>query len=168
MDTSTPIADFEDFCRRVTPRLSAHVARNTRTREDAHDVCQEVLARAWARWDSVSRLESPASWAVAVANNLLADAWRREQRRKAALPRLVGTVSVHDDRAECLVVRDAVLALAPDVREAVLLYYFQDWSLTGIAEVAGVPAKTVKHRLHRGRKALRSSLAGADVGRTAA
>jgi RNA polymerase sigma-70 factor (ECF subfamily) len=168
MDTNsdTPTS-FEDFCARVTPRLTAHVARNTRTPEDARDVCQEVLARAWARWDTVSGVEAPAAWAVAVANNLMADAWRREQRRKAALPRLEQPVGPHRDRDEDLVVREAVLALAPDVRDAVLLYYFEDWSLAGIAQAAGVPSTTVKHRLHRGRQALRHQLVDAGAAQVA-
>jgi RNA polymerase sigma-70 factor (ECF subfamily) len=169
-DTTTPhtASSFEDFCAQVTPRLRAHVARNTRSPEDARDVCQEVLARAWARWDTVSRYDAPASWAVAVANNLLADGWRREQRRLAALPQLVGPAGEQHDPATSLVVRDAVLTLTPDVREAVLLYYFEDWSLAGIAAAAGVPSTTVKHRLHRGRQALRSRLEEVGVSRAVA
>jgi RNA polymerase sigma-70 factor (ECF subfamily) len=167
--TARPVAGtFEDFCAQVTPRLTAYVARNTRTPDDARDVCQEVLARAWARWDTVSRYDAPASWAVAVASNLLADAWRREQRRQVALPRLVPPAGEDHDRAASLVVREAVLALAPEVRDAVLLYYFADWSLAGIAAAAGVPSTTVKHRLHRGRQALRSRLAEAGSSRSAA
>jgi RNA polymerase sigma-70 factor, ECF subfamily len=55
-------------------------------------------------------------------------------------------------------VREAVLALPPLQREAVVLFEYQDMSLAEIASVCEVDVGTVKSRLHRARERLRNAL----------
>lgn len=56
-------------------------------------------------------------------------------------------------------VREAVAALTPLQREAVILFEYERLSLAEIAEVVGTDAGTVKSRLHRARRHLRRALA---------
>ena len=53
---------------------------------------------------------------------------------------------------------DAVRALPPERRTAVVLFYYEDMSVEPIARCLGVPAGTVKSRLSRARKQLREML----------
>ena len=56
------------------------------------------------------------------------------------------------------VVRQAVLALPPRYREAMILFYFHDMDIPAAARSLGLPEGTVKARLSRGRDILRSKL----------
>ena len=54
----------------------------------------------------------------------------------------------------------AICALPAQQREAVLLYYYQDMTLTEIAQVLEVAPSTVKRRLDSAHKALQRKLEG--------
>jgi RNA polymerase sigma-70 factor, ECF subfamily len=64
-------------------------------------------------------------------------------------------------------VRQAVLALPPLQREAVVLFEYQEMSLVDIATVCDVDVGTVKSRLHRARERLRRTLTPFLAGRGA-
>jgi RNA polymerase sigma-70 factor, ECF subfamily len=53
-------------------------------------------------------------------------------------------------RAECSTLVDALAAIEPTFREAVALFYLEEYSYVEIAEVLGVPLGTVKSRISRG------------------
>jgi len=55
-------------------------------------------------------------------------------------------------------VRRAVLALPPKYRETLILFYFHDMDIATTAHSLSLPEGTVKARLSRGRKMLRSKL----------
>ena len=63
------------------------------------------------------------------------------------------------DHEAASAVRQAVEALPPLQREAVVLFEYQDMSLADIAGVCEVDVGTVKSRLHRARERLRRTLA---------
>jgi len=58
------------------------------------------------------------------------------------------------------IVRDALLALAPLHREALILAEYDELDLTTIAEIVGAEVGAVKVRLHRARQKLRRALEG--------
>ena len=55
-------------------------------------------------------------------------------------------------------VQAAIRDLPPDYREVVVLRHFAGLSYDEIADAVGVPAKTVKSRLHTARERLLASL----------
>ena len=55
-------------------------------------------------------------------------------------------------------VRRAVAALPDDMRQVIILYYYNDLKLSHIAEILSVPLSTVKTRLRRGRQKLKQIL----------
>lgn len=160
MERPLPPPSFEEFCRTHRGRLLAQVARRTGSREDAEDICQEALARAWRSWDEV-RLQAPEAWVATVAGRLVIDGWRRRSYATRRLPLLAGLEAGEDD-ASTEAVREAVAALPPRVRSVVVLYYFEDWAVARIAASTGVTPAAVKSRLHRGRAALAAELRPAE------
>ena len=56
-------------------------------------------------------------------------------------------------------VKHAILALAPAYREVIVLRHFASLSYDEMSDAIGVPAKTVKSRLHSARQQLASELA---------
>jgi RNA polymerase sigma-70 factor (ECF subfamily) len=65
-------------------------------------------------------------------------------------------------------VREAVEALPPLQREAIILFEYEEMSLAEIATIADADVGTIKSRLHRARERLRRSLAPWMSERTAA
>ena len=62
-------------------------------------------------------------------------------------------------------VQEALLELRPEQRAVIVLRHFHGLSYQEMAEVVGVPAKTVKSRLFEARSALRERLVGHGFGR---
>jgi len=79
----------------------------------------------------------------------------RERRaaKSEALPS-IHTLRVREEDRRILV--DAVLSLPDDLREPLVLRYFEELSPSAIAERLGMPASTVRGRLQRGLAALRT------------
>lgn len=142
----------------------------------AEDLSQEV-------W--LAAIESPkplhgreAGWLARVTWNLSMrshrDARRREQReRTAARPEVVRSAADAVARLETeRRVTEAVLALPEEFRVIVVLRYFENRTPASIAGELGMPAATVRTRLHRGLERLRQALDdefddGAGSGRSA-
>lgn len=62
------------------------------------------------------------------------------------------------DEELALKVKEAVLALPPLQREALVLFEYEGFSLNEIANVVGTDVGAVKARLHRARQRLRNKL----------
>ena len=56
----------------------------------------------------------------------------------------------------------AVMKLPRKMREAIILYYYQDMSTEEIAETLGIAQSSVSNRLRRGREKLRKMLERRD------
>lgn len=153
-----PPEGFDAFFFTELPVVLRLARRMTGDRTMAEDVAAEAFARAFARWDKVSRLDYREAWILRVASNLAIDLGRRRRPALAsrpAAPDPAGEVAVR------LTMLSALRALPRTQREAMVLRYLADMSEAEVAEVLGVRQGTVKSHLHRAREALRSRL-GAD------
>lgn len=59
--------------------------------------------------------------------------------------------------------RNLIKGLDKDLKEIVILYYFEDFSVKEIAKIIGIPDGTVKSRLSRARKELEKVLVSNEV-----
>lgn len=123
---------------------------------DAEDAVSEALLRAWQSFGRLKNDAALRAWLLKITVNCA-----KEQRRKGArvtytddLEPLAG--SAEDRQYDGL--WDAVLALPEDQRTAVVLFYYEDMTLSQIAAVLGVAQGTVKSRLSRARGRLREML----------
>jgi RNA polymerase sigma-70 factor (ECF subfamily) len=63
------------------------------------------------------------------------------------------------ERAErAAAVRDAIAALSPELREALVLFEYEQLSHAEIAAAVGATPKAVETRIHRARQRLRAAL----------
>ena len=136
--------------------MEAVVARMVR--EDAEDLVQEALLRAYL---GLSRLRDPdrfGAWLCGIALNLA----KMRVRRGALEARLVAERPMDggfEERAFLHAVRDAVDILPAGQREVVLMHYVDDLPCDEIAAVLGSSPGAVRVRLHRARAQLREELA---------
>ena len=145
--------EYADFFLATWPDLTAFATTLCRgDRTVGEEVAQEALARVYVRF---GRLAEPRPYAFKVATNLVRSRWQADDRATptdpARLPERV-VVPVHD----CTI--DAVQALPPRLRDAVLLHYYADLPVEAVAKVLRRPTGTVKQRLHEARGVLALSL----------
>jgi RNA polymerase sigma-70 factor (ECF subfamily) len=134
-------------------------------RQQAEDVVQETMVRAWreARRLDLSQ-PSLMPWLATVARRIVID----EHRRKSARPPEIGGAEVVDrapaaaDETESLLrkllVVEALQALSAAHREVLNETILRDRTVNEAAEVLGVPVGTVKSRVYYALKALRVAL----------
>jgi RNA polymerase sigma-70 factor (ECF subfamily) len=76
---------FEEFYRARGDRVYRAVAVTLGDPELARDATAEAMARAYARWSTVSTVDNPGGWVYRVALNWATSRWRR-RRREHPLP----------------------------------------------------------------------------------
>jgi len=155
---------FVEIYRRYKDRVYRFAWRMTGSPEAARDIthtCFASLLEAPARYDGRAGL---GTYLCAAARNqslrVGRNAWReapaaaggeRPAPGKSPLDQVL-----EDERAR--IVRDAVLALAPLHREALILAEYEECDLATIAGIVGASVGAVKVRLHRARQKLRAGL----------
>jgi RNA polymerase sigma-70 factor (ECF subfamily) len=120
----------------------------------AEDVAAEALARAYARWSTVSALPYRDAWVLRVTGNLAIDTVRR--RRLLRAPRLAD--SFEDASALRLALAAALAKLPARQREAVVLRYLGGYSEAEVSAALGISPNSVKTHVQRGLAALRDRL----------
>ena len=157
-----------------------HLFRRCASWSEAEDMTSAVFLQAWRRRAQVSfDHESALPWLLGVANNSLRNARRALHRRDAALARVAAEPMLSPDHADAIAtrvdserqmaaVRAAIAALPRQQREVIELCAWSGLDERAAAIALGVPAGTVKSRLHRARQALAAQLAAApEDGRAA-
>jgi RNA polymerase sigma-70 factor, ECF subfamily len=124
----------------------------------AEDLVQEAMLRAW-RTCGDRPIRSPRSWLFSTVRNLAVDAYRARQSRpieadQASLDSLA-VADTADRTAESVDMAEALAALRPEHREAIVEVFYRGSSMTQAATALGIPAGTVKSRMYYGLKALR-------------
>jgi RNA polymerase sigma-70 factor (sigma-E family) len=140
----TTDSTFTVFCGRVRPRLVGALALHCGDRGTAEELAQEALARVWERWTQVQQMQNPSAWTYRVAFNLATSWFRRRAAETRARERSVPVSPPMPDHAQAVAVRQAVAALPPRRRAALVLRYYLDLSVADTAEVMGCSQGAVK------------------------
>ncbi|HEX2294503.1 MAG TPA: sigma-70 family RNA polymerase sigma factor [Actinomycetota bacterium] len=147
------------FCRAQHGRVVGLLSLYCGDAAVAEELAQDALARVCRDWRRVRRMDYPEAWTSRVAINLANSYFRRRAAERRARERLIAR-PVADagapDTALALGVRQAVAALPPRQRTALLLHYFCDLPFARVAELMGSPEPTVKSLARRGIARLRS------------
>ncbi|MDV3123619.1 sigma-70 family RNA polymerase sigma factor [Mycobacterium sp. 21AC1] len=167
----------ERFAREAAPlidRLSGVAMRLTGNKQDAEDLVQETLLRAYAGFESFREGTNLNAWMYRIMHNTWITLHRRKQRRPAEV--LVGDfgeekVAAHARHslrsAEVTAletfpeeaIKCALLTLREECRTAVYYADVEGLSYKEIADLTDSSLSAVMSRLHRGRRRLRTALA---------
>ncbi|MBV6459285.1 MAG: ECF RNA polymerase sigma factor SigR [Fimbriimonadaceae bacterium] len=160
---------FERMAEEVFPSLYGTALRFTRDREDAEDLAQEAVIRAYEAFDRFDGRNFKA-WILRILTNLYINRYRQRQRTGQAasldddnIAEPVAAAGEMPDRVllEGLVGADVESALAkvpPDFRTAVILSDIEGLSYEEMAQALQIPIGTVRSRLARGRAILKREL----------
>lgn len=132
-------------------------------RYKAEDVVQETLLRCWRTQDLTDgRQLRP--WLFRVARNLVVDEFRMRKTRPQEvngniwLDDLLTSSDDVDWLLSSLLLKEAIKKLSPNHREALYETYFCGRSMRETGLLLGIPAGTVKSRVHHALRALRLAM----------
>ena len=126
------------------------------------EAAADLVQDAWmAVVQNLHRLSDPSAfpaWVYRIVTNKCNDWQRRRRTERSALDACAAPppACAVPDAAERLAA--ALAGLTPEDRALVTLYYFDELTVTHLSEIFGIPAGTVKSRLHRCRTLLRRHL----------
>ena len=145
------------------PRLRRYARALSGNRDDADDLVQDTLERAWTKsglWHGVADMRA---WLFGIMHNLHADGVRRPRLHTIAMdddtPELP-TAPTQGERLAVLDLQSALDQLPAEQREILLLIALEDMAYADIAKALGIPMGTVMSRLSRGREKLRALMEG--------
>jgi RNA polymerase sigma-70 factor (ECF subfamily) len=160
---------YEDYY----DRLYFFVLKNVDSKEAAEDITQDTFLKSMEKIDSLEKPENYVSWLHSIAYNKCTDMFRSrksdvyfdtDEEFEAAMeshslnePIMVPEDYATDkDRARQL--KAMIDSLKPDMKSALILYYYNDMNLADVAKTMGIPENTVKQKLFRARKKLKSKI----------
>jgi RNA polymerase sigma-70 factor (ECF subfamily) len=161
---------FASLVRRHSAGMHRVVARMLYDDEEAWDVVQMALLRAWQRLAQYDPRWSFATWAYRIATNLAIDVMRsrasRERTHQASALQLVSSEGrppeafdqVHQGEINRILGR-LVEQLSPRQRAAFVLREMEGMETNEVAEMIGCSATTVRNHVFQARKILREQVA---------
>jgi len=161
-----PVPTWEEIVEQYSDRVYRLAYRLTGNRQDAEDLTQDAFVRAFRSLDTYTP-GTVGGWLHRITTNLFLDQARRRQRiRFDALSderaaRLTSGVDPSDMINQTFDddIEQALQALPPDFRAAVVLCDVEGMSYEEIADILDTKLGTVRSRIHRGRTMLREALA---------
>lgn len=164
---------YRDVVETTQDSLYRYLRHLLRDEEAARDVFQDTYVRVFAALGGYRGEASLTTWVLTVGRNTALNRIRKEKgnRRAVSLDELgeggLGAAGASDPAREPVATRSvlaAVESLPAAQREAVLLYYGEDRSVTEIAGLTGRTENTVKSDLLRARRRLRELLEESEHG----
>ena len=174
-NTVSPNAQFEDLAVQYLTDLLGSALRMTRNWEDAQDLTQDTLVRAFRGFQSFQPGTNFKAWVF----RIMVNTYINSQRKTARRPRTVswedvpgesetggfdplggdsqpeGATMAHLPAEE---LQGALNELPDEFRIPVLLCDVEDLSYKDIAQILVIPLGTVRSRIFRGRQRLRDAL----------
>jgi RNA polymerase sigma-70 factor (ECF subfamily) len=164
---------FDVIVGRYEERLLNFVYRFLNDQETAQDVVQETFLRVYRKRKEYKAIAHFSTWLFTIAGNLAKSELRRRKRwrflsldsggdddeRPVDLPdeRHLPDDVVADRMTEARI-QEAINALPPKYRQAVLLRDVEGMSYQEIAQIANCPVGTIKSRVNRARLKLQKKL----------
>lgn len=163
------VAAFEVAFTPVLGMLRGMAMRLARDRDDAEDLVQETVLRAWRFWPHFTPGTNARAWLRRILTNAFRDAYARRRREREVLLELdqleLGRARAHDDGFASHAsigdeVHAALASLPREFHSVTWLVDVHNFSYGEAADRLGCPPGTVMSRLHRARRKLRAELGG--------
>jgi RNA polymerase sigma-70 factor, ECF subfamily len=148
----------EDVFRAHYAPLAGWCRRMVGDPEIAHDIAAESFVRLLGRWTTVT---DPRAYLYTTALNLVRDRWRRSERERVAMGKVITSTSATPSQPPGPELRMLVEALPKRLQKVVTLHYFADMTVDSVAHALGVAPGTVKRDLFDARAKLAKALADA-------
>jgi RNA polymerase sigma factor (sigma-70 family) len=148
------------------PTLTKVARRLLGNDADARDLVQDTFERAMRAWPHLREKSHGREWLTRILHSQFLDRARAARRSSVEPDESISESDTWEanlpPRISEALVRAAVEALAPDLRQVVDLCYLQQKSYREVAEILNLPISTVKTRVRRARLRLRELLEASE------
>lgn len=165
------VADDRSFgmlVERYETKLRRYIVRFINcSAEDAEDIVQEVFVNAYRNLNGFDARLKFSSWIYRIAHNEAVSHMRRVTARPTGAMRddawdaLASEINTERDlvkKMDGAALREAVAALDPKYRDAIVLRYFEDKSYDEIADILHKPAGSISSLIARAKRLLSQKL----------
>lgn len=129
----------------------------TKNEQDALDVVQDSIQKGWIALEKLTNRDQMKSWFYTILVRTAIDLLRKQKRVE-----LIGDDSLlllsEEDSYLNLDLQQALHRLPLQLREVVVLRYFEDLKIEDVAHILTIPLSTAKSRLYRALKLLKIEL----------
>lgn len=123
----------------------------------AEELTQEAFIKAWNALPQFGFRSSLKTWIYQVALNVGRD-WLRGHKNKNILMDEMSVEDESNSKYEQIAIQEALLELDDEVREILVLFYFEGLKQDELSEILKVPGGTIKSRLFNARSKLKDIL----------
>ena len=155
----------EELVNRYYERIYLFMRAVGHNRQTSEDLTQEAFLRAWYHIGQLRDGKALNGWLFRIASNASKLYYRRHQDRAAvdldSIEPSAGGVEGSQragDREQMSRLHEAVARLPWKLRQAIVLHYMEQLTISEAADAAGIRPGTLKSRLNRGLEALRSQV----------
>ncbi len=154
-------------------RLYRYLVRQLRNEAIAEEVMNEVYLAVWQNAARYEARSAPMTWMLSIAHNKAISTLRKRRETSGVDQEATEQIADESDTPEVIsqkldkaqAIRACVNQLSADHRSVMDLVYYQERSVSEVAEIMGVPEATVKTRMFYARKKLSELLLAAGVDR---
>ena len=144
------------LCEKAMYSLAFSIVRNE---SDAGEIISESIYRAYKSIDTLKNDNAFKSWILSIVHNTAIEMIRKNSK---IIP-MEETPEIVDDNSENeittkIALREAVNHLKQPYRTVIVLFYYENLSISKIAQITSTNVVAVKKQLSRGRKMLREIL----------
>ncbi|MBQ2057842.1 MAG: RNA polymerase sigma factor [Oscillospiraceae bacterium] len=159
---------FDELYRLTNNTVFFHVKKTLKNEDDALDAVQDAYLVAFKNLSSLKEPESVGPWLCGIATNVALNKLRKTRREAFSLDDEDAHFELRDDsatpeesaerEATVKIISDMIETLPEEQRMATILFYYDDMSISQIAEVMGCSENTVKSRLMYARKKIEAQV----------
>jgi RNA polymerase sigma-70 factor (ECF subfamily) len=131
----------------------------------AQDLCSETFLRAWQCFKDNKKIDNYNAFLYQIARNLVIDHYRERGRTQTISADYVPIMDPNQNLegktlqdSDMSVIQSELINLKPEYQEVIIWHYIEDLSVPEIAEMLDKKEGTVRVKLHRALKALKSRL----------
>lgn len=147
---------FEALLQENLISVETYVRYRVSTAADCDDILQEIMVQAFKSFDALKREESFKPWLISIARNKVNDYYRNKARAlEMPLDEEIQYVSLN--RTVNYAVYETLDKLTGIDQKILYMYFWQNMSVSEMAEKLNIPVGTVKSRLHSARERFREN-----------
>lgn len=146
-------AAMESFVRKYYPVILRYCCCHVPDRGYAEDLTQETFEKFFGALGTYKHRGKAENYLYVIAGNLCRNFYKKKTEISVSEPPEKAENAIHilEDRLD---VEAAVRCLPQEMREVVILYYFQGLKLKEIAEILDISLHLVKYRIRRAKEQL--------------
>ncbi len=159
----------DEVVRYYSPMIYRIALTKTRSSYDADDIFQEVFMKLCLNEKEFETEEHRKAWLIRVTINCCNSHFTAPWRKNIDSLEDATESQLRDETVEVCELEEGpdvyaqVLSLPQNMREVVLLYYYEEMSIREISQVLQTSEVNIKKRLSRARQKLKMELAGEDA-----